>query len=415
MRRTFFILTLAAGCTRLLPAAEQNTGATFPFTLSGGVQVGSRELSDTHRITPHFRAVFYPSVNFGRGLFMYSAVQFASTTGAYGGPSRPPVDSSVLRAYLGYAGKRQHFAFTLKAGQLSSIFGSFPLRYDDMENPLINPPPSYRDALRLRPDQLPCGVKDFLDQWRQGGVYQLRNITDVRFRCGGSPELSGGLVPASLRGRPGTEVDVTTGRFDLRLQFANSSPVNPLGLASASQAPQLAAGGGYTIRQGFRAGLAIYRGSYLDEIVAPLLPAGTTVRQFPARGLGIDVQWAQGPWSLNAEWQQFRFPYPRILIAPRATNSYVELKSNLGPRFYAAGRASLQQYNRIADARVETPNGFLPNRQIYEFVIGYRPNRHQLLKVGYEAQRAPHDTPTHRGMLFVQLVTSIYGLGKGLY
>ena len=57
------------------------------------------------------------------------------------------------------AGYRAVF-YTFKAGQLTSAFGSFPIRYDDMANPLIDQPLAYRTELKLSPaqhgEELPC-------------------------------------------------------------------------------------------------------------------------------------------------------------------------------------------------------------------------------------------------------------------
>jgi hypothetical protein len=65
----------------------------------------------------------------------------------------------------------------------------------------------------------------------------------------------------------------------------------------------------------------------------------------------------------------------------------------LHPRWYVAERVGYLQ-----------PEGY-EGRQSYETVMGYRPNRHQLLKVGYEVQRAQTSTGTQANTFAMQLVT----------
>ena len=51
------------------------------------------------------------------------------------------------------------------------------------------------------------------------------------------------------------------------------------------------------------------------------------------------------------------------------------------------------------------PEGYI-GRQSYETVVGYRPNRHQLLKVGYQVQREPGYSGTQANTFAMQLVTA---------
>jgi hypothetical protein len=149
---------------------------------------------------------------------------------------------------------------------------------------------------------VPCSADDF--------EYVRQNPYYVAFDCGPGSASTYGLWPVTLYGIPGFQTDVSYGRADGRsLQLTNSSPANPQGITRTWH-PQWTAGGGVTIRQGFRAGMSAYRGAFLDDSVKPFLPAGTTVRDFPATGLGVDVQWASGRWSAQGEWQRFQFNYP---------------------------------------------------------------------------------------------------------
>lgn len=185
---------------------------------------------------------------------------------------------NVLQAYAGYSRVSARNAFTFKAGQLTSAFGSFALRYDDARNWLIDLPQAY-------------------------GYYK----------------------PVSVYGMPGAEIDLLVNKTDLRLQFTASSPSNPRSLLDRHQYGNWTAGGGYAIRQGFRAGASSFRGPYLHRGHRFFRPGESAPKTLPATGGGLDVQWARGRWSANGEYQRFRHDY-RAIPHVYNTASYGELK-----------------------------------------------------------------------------------------
>ena len=410
------LATLAIDCK--LCGQEAAFGVAMPLTVTGGAvrteqyepcPTGKCESSeDEHKtFAPGFRALLRPSIKLGRHWFAYSAIQFHSTPYFYYEAYSPQhnLRGQLLQAFAGYTRESDRRSISVKAGRLPSAFGSFPLRYDDTQNPLLDLPIPYSSYVQLRSDRLPCGVTDF--------VHGRGNPSYVAFYCGPKSGPSYGLWPVTLYGIPGVETDVSYGRMDGRFQLTNSSPANPQGL-SRSRHTQWTAGGGATIRQGFRVGMSGYRGPFLNDSVEPFLPAGTTVRNFPATGVGVDVQWASGRWSAQGEWQRFQFTYPRLRTSPALTYSYVELKSIVNARLYAAARIGYRNHNRIADRFSVDDQPFLQNRQCYELAMGYRLNRWQLLKVGYEW--FPMKGPVHRDNIFsVQFVTSVASLSKAIH
>ncbi|HEY6293645.1 MAG TPA: hypothetical protein VI455_18995 [Terriglobia bacterium] len=274
----------------------------------------------------------------------------------------------MLQGFLGYARSWGKTSVDFKIGQLSSAFGAFPPRYDDMENPLIDQPLPYTYlALRPRPGAEPYG-----------------------------------LTPVTLYGLPAAEVDFALHHFDARFQLTNGSPYNPRGILESGQHAQWTAGGGYTIRQGFRVGVSAYDGAWLNDSMKPLLPPGSTVRDFPGSGLGIDAQWARGHWNADGEWQHFVFHFPPS-SAPACNFGYAELKRIISPRWYSAVRVNYQENNKQA-------SGFLLDRQAYEVTLGFRPNRFELLKVGYEWAPLEGAPQIHDNVFGVQFITSIDAL-----
>jgi hypothetical protein len=354
--------------------------------------------------TAGFRAVISPTLRLGPHWFVYSALQINSTPyfyyDAYAADERS-VDFRTLQAFVGYSTTIKSASLLIKAGQLSSAFGSFPLQYDDAKNPLIDQPASYATRIPLRPDQLPCGAGDLLSQ---------EYDRDIFHGCGGSSKDRYGILPATLYGLIGLEAELSVARMDARFQLTNSSPANPLGLTSPSQHLQWSAGGGYTVRTGLRLGASVFRGPYLDREIELLLPRGKTIRDFPAAGIGADIQWAHGRWALNGELQRFQFDSPNFQVAPSVRVAYGEVKSILSTRAFAAVRAGVETYPRVRDvAGVSAPH-WAPSHQTYEFAFGFRPNRHQLIKAGYEWVRGADMSGTHDNVVGIQVVTTFTAL-----
>lgn len=406
-RFTFSLLLLSGASCIKLAAQEAEVGVTVPVTLTGGVLNTRRAEADdpsTPSLSAGFRVLASPGVKLGPNWYVYSAVQVRSAPFFYEDAYRADryMEIKMLQLFLGYTRSWGRASVSLRVGKLPSAFGAFPLRYDDAANPLLDQPLAYT-YLKLRPDQLPCGTADF----------SLAPGPDVEFHCGGAEKESYGVTPATLYGLPGAGIDVSWRRVDARFQLTNSSPANPKALFASGQHPQWSVGAGHTIRQGFRVGMSAFRGAWLDPAVKPYLPPDSSVGNFPTTGVGVDAQWGRGPWNANGEWQWFVFRYPNFRIAPTSSFGYIELKRILSPRWYSALRANCQ-INNHPEATALSPTTFLPDRQAYEFAVGFRPDRLQLLKVGYEWTRVNTDPRPHDNVFGVQIVTSINSLSKAL-
>jgi hypothetical protein len=392
-----------------LGQTDAEAGLAVPLTLSAGVL-------HTHRLQGYdrsasvvnggFRAMAYPSVKLNKHVFGYAAIQVRSTPYFYYDSYSPKnqVKTDLIQAFAGYTGQIGKASIVIKGGKLASAFGSFPLRYDDTENPLLDQPLSYVTQLRLRPDQLPCGVSDLL--------HQAAYYYEVNHYCGGSGSYGHGIEPVTLYGLPGVQADVAGGGFDARIQVTNSSPANPHGLRSASQHPQWTAGGGFTFRRQVRIGVSSFRGPYLDRGLRELLPAGKGLRDYPAAAFAIDGQGSKGRWTVLGEWQRFRFTSPRFVEHPGVSSGYIEVKAIVTPRLYLAGRATYLRHSRISDVAGRSAASFAPSLQSHEFAFGYRINRSQLLKTGYQWLKTQGLRGAANNVLGIQFVTSIDGISK---
>ena len=395
------LVALSTGMTR-----AQESGISMPITISGGAMYTDRlqfENPSNSPATWGLRAVLYPQFKLGSHWFGYAALQLRGTPYFYYDAFDPEHEyySNIMQAFIGYTARKGNTAVVIKAGMLSSAFGAFPLRYDDAENPLLDQPLSYITEIPLRTNQIPCGTTDLTHQF----------YGYVNNGCGGATGGGAGLTPVTLYSLPGAEVDISSGRLDGRFQLTSGSPANPRDISQTGQYLQWAAGGGYTIRQGFRVGVSGFRGPYLDQNVAPILPMGTTLRSFPASAIGIDGQWARGRVSATGEFQRFWFNSPNFSTAPSFTSGYGEVKTVITPHLFVAGRAGWLSPGRAADNSGVSVAEFASRLTAYELGAGYWLGRNELLKGSYEWMHIQGTPGTKTNVLGMQFVVRFNSLG----
>jgi hypothetical protein len=264
-----------------LSAQEANSGLDLRATLSGQF-AASNVYEEAPRsgepVGAGFRSVFYPTWKLSENWGFTGAWQLYSRPYFFQdfSDSGEGVNGNILQASLNYSRVSEAGSFMIRAGQLSTAFGSFLLRYDDADNALVDLPIQY-------------------------GYYDS---------------------PVSTLSVAGAQVDATRGKWDGRVQFANSSPANPRSLFAHDQYGNWAGGAGYTIRQGFRVGVSAYRGPYLNR-GDEYFPLGTaSPSSLKAHALGIDTNWVHGHWTALGELQQFVMP----LTAAPTIRQLVEAK-----------------------------------------------------------------------------------------
>jgi len=397
-------ILLLAAIAQHAAAQDAETGIAVPITITGGVLYSHRMQGDEAGAGPlagAFHLAFSPSLRLNDHWFAYASIQLRSTPFYYYDAFEADhnVDLQAIQAFVGYTTKYRSITLLVKAGQLTTAFGAFPLHYDDNDNALLDQPLSYSTYLKLPTIPVNCNSS-------QAGPTAWTGTS-----CGSQGD-DYGLTPVTLYGLPGVEVDLSSHKIDTRFQLTNSSPANPQNVLSGSQFAQWTTGGGYTIVQGFRVGGSVFRGPYLDRTAAASLPIGKTLGDFPATGAGLDAQWAHSRWSTSGEWQWFRFDCPGFRISPTASIAYAEVKAVLTPRIYAALRVADQRNGQVADLTQQASEPFEANVQAYEFALGYRPNRWQLLKIGYEWLRTKDVPGTRDNALGLELVTNIRPLSK---
>jgi hypothetical protein len=134
------------------------------------------------------------------------------------------------------------------------------------------------------------------------------------------------------------------------------------------------------------------------------------VRDFPASGIGADVQWARGRWSATGEWQRFRYDSPHFTVSPSVISTYGEVKSVLTPRLFVAGRVGWLKPGGATDTSGAFTSAFAPSVKSYEVGGGYWLNRHQLLKASYEWLRTEYGVGSSNNVTGFQLVTTFHAI-----
>ena len=349
-------VTLCAMAT-MVWAQEAGSGFELRSTVSAAT-LYSHDLTDAPRNgtpwTGGFQALMYPTWKLNSHWEISGAIQVHSrpyfpeefTTQGF------EVKTNILNASVSYSKIWSQGSIVVRAGQLTSAFGSFLLRYDPATNPFSGVPPGY-------------------------GYY------------------GGG---AAIEGLAGAQVDATAGPFDMRAQFTNSAPVNPRSIFDKDQYGGWASGAGYTIRQGIRVGVSAFRGPYLDRHHRFYFPGEAPPRDLPATGYGLDAQWAQGHWNFYGELQHFQMTYKAIPTFNMHTG-YVEARRVLSPRWYAAARVGYTRMNPY------------PGSERYEVAAGFRPGANQIVKFGYTIMRGRAIQGTDYNVASVQFVTSFRAFG----
>lgn len=359
MRRIFacpLLLCLAFGLsgTQGLDAQETQSGLDFRATVTAQA-VASNELTQVPRsgspIIIGSRSVVYPTLKINDNWFVTGALQLATRPYFFDELSDPgyEAEAAALQFTLNYSRIFRNGSILMRAGEMSTAFGSFMLHYDDAENALVDLPVEY-------------------------GYY-------------GSPVSTSGIAAV--------QADVTRGKWDARAQFANSSPANPRSLFARDEYGNWAGGTGYTIRQGLRIGVSGYRGPYLDRKNHYFFPGEANPSKLPATAVSLEVNLAHGHTSAQGEMQHFVMPYHAIPTF-RESAGYGELKQALSPRWYVALRTGFSK---------STASG---NVQVFETSAGYRPNRLQLIKIGYEYTKYSTGTEWNDSTLGIQFITTLH-------
>ena len=336
-------------------AQEADSGLDVRAVVSGQLS-GSTKATEPPRSTSPFnagyRSLLYPTVKIGEHWSVSAALETYSSHYFYEdfSDNESGVEARTQQASVNYGRVSDRGSLLIRAGELPTAFGDFPLRYDDNANALIDLPLQY-------------------------GYYER---------------------PVSTAAAPAVQIDITRHRWDGRFQLADSSPTSSGYSYTHDGFRDWSGGIGYTVRQGLRIGLSAYgTPGHDDEESYDDSDGQADPSLYSAHAVGADVEWSRGHTELRSEWQMFLLrDQERELYRDQA--GYAELKRVLHPRWYVAARAGF--------LTSEAPGG----SQSYEGAVGFRPSRFQMVKAGYELQHNESNMFRFENTFTLQIVTSVH-------
>jgi hypothetical protein len=231
-------------------------------------------------------------------------------------------------------------AFTLEAGKMTHVVGTFASRWLSFRNPLVGMPDGYSLVY-------PFGVK----------LTGSASVFDWR---------------AAVLSKPLTHEDYT---------------VEP------SHAPRPAVGVGITPVTGFRLGASATVGPYLNHELAPTLLAGRDWRSYRQRLVAADLQLSRGYFEGFAEVARGSYDVPGTAALSGIT-WYVETKYTFTPRVYAAARVERNDYPYIMPFDDTTWIADKSDFTDLEVGAGFRLTASTLLKLSVRADHwVPNPNP----------------------
>jgi hypothetical protein len=344
---------LAAGSTAF--SQEADSGLDVRAVVSGQLSGSTKATEPPRSGSPFnagYRSLLYPTMKLGEHWSVSAALETYSSRYFYEDFSEDEnrVETRTQQASIDYARVSDKGSLLIRGGELQTVFGDFPLRYDDNANALIDLPLQY-------------------------GYYDR---------------------PVSTAAAPAVQVDLTRAKWDGRFQLAHSSPAS-YGYGTTHDGLKDWSGGiGYTARQGLRFGFSAYgtpghEDAYSDDGGDQV----TDESMYSAHAVGADVEWSRGHTELRGEWQMFLLrDQDRELYRDQA--GYLELKRVLNPRWYVGGRAGFLTSEDLGGA------------QSYEGAAGFRLSRFQVVKAGYELQHNEAGLFPYEHTFTLQVVTSLH-------
>ena len=286
----------------------------------------------------------------------------------------------------------------LQAGVLPTLFGTFGERSSSTSRVVISTPLLYFYHTAIRPSHVPAGPDHFFQPGIRGGGNNSLTHEGV-FSFGGLPpaydacwdagvELFGSLhgVQASLSSTMGTVSHPAMNADNYNDGYGVSGRLGYLASSGALFGLRVGASGAY--------------GPYLDQETAesPSFPAGASPEDYANTALGLDLEYARGPWQLFAEAGRVGWEVPNVSPTLTTDSYYVELVRDLGPLWSVAARQEGLYFNDITSSEgVTEPWDYGLTR--WEAAVAFRFNRGARVRTAYQVTRFP-DAPHLDGELF---------------
>lgn len=285
-------------------------------------------------------------------------------------------DADTITASAAYVRVRPWLdrPFTVQAGRIPPVFGSFGRRAYESNRALIGYPLAYQYLTSLRADALPSAPEDLLRMRGRG----WRSSFPV-----GSPYAGPGLpLISAFRWDTGVQARWASSRVDAAVALTQGTLSNPL-WGDDNGGKQLSGRLAVTPTVGLILGTSGARGGWISSAVPG-------ARQSDAQStLGADAEYSRGHGIVRAElvWSRWDLPPLTTTSAPShlsALGAWVEGRYRIAPRWYVAARA-----DRLGFSRLDAPESGVrlpwdaPVRRL-ELGAGYSIQRNVVLRVGVQ-------------------------------
>lgn len=233
---------------------------------------------------------------------------------------------------------------SVRVGLLPLVVGGWQDRAYPSRQPLVNQPLLSQYLLTLRSDSVPSGPDEVLAQRGRGAL--------TRYAATGSRKGSGVALTYERCWNTGIEVFGRSGGFRYRVAVMEGPPGVGVPRTLGTHGPKTLEGRvTYRFGQGLRIGASWARGSYLDEGVTPLLPAGKDRGDYRQELLGADVALEKGRLEAHGEWMLSRYDAPNVNQKLSAHGFYGEASVGLAPGLRLAARYSALLFSDLTSPR----------------------------------------------------------------
>jgi hypothetical protein len=181
----------------------------------------------------------------------------------------------------------------------------------------------------------------------------------------------------------GVELSGTAARIDYRAAIVNLPATREGYTPDPSPRLRPALGAGFTPVPELRIGGSATWGSYLNDTLTAVIPAGSSWTDYAQRILAFDTRFSRGYFELHGELAFSRYDVPTKTATADGTAYYLEAKQTWTPRFFTAVRGERNDYPFIRP--VSATNWIARNAVAYnaELGVGFRATREILLKASY--------------------------------
>ena len=256
----------------------------------------------------------------------------------------------------------------LQFGKFATVVGSWVLRHDSWQNPLITAPLPYENLTPVSDDDIPDSPADFLAR---------RHLPDMKDSW--LPVIWGPVYTT------GWSVFGSVGRFDYSFDLKNaaisSHPYSWELDNSLWQYPTVSGRLGFRPGPEWNHGVSFSLGPYLSPEVSDALPPGKSIRDYNQFTLGYDLSYAWHRWQWWGEVFLTRFEVPNVGNADLVAY-YVEVKYKITAGLFAAARWNQELFATVSDGMgAQEPWG----NDMYrvDFALAYRFTRHLQTKLQY--------------------------------